>query len=342
MKRPSGIPKPTDATRPPARDEPEARGAGSSSASPGASSAGARRVLGRFGRPDRGMPSDEQFTAPIPLPLDGVPTSELRSPSDQPTDDGAGTSVWRAARARRRREREEVRRFTATSRRRRIVWLSAVGGVLLLAAACVGVAYTPVMAVRDIQVEGARLVSSDLIVRDLDGQLGMPLPLVDQSAIKAELVKYPLIQSYSVESRPPSTLVIRIVERRPVGVVASGDGFDLVDVAGVVLSTSADQPDGYPLIVFEGDTSSAGFSAAASVLRALPDDVLTTVDQVTATTVDDVTLTLAGSGAVVAWGSAEESALKAITLEELMKTYPADSVSRYDVSSPESVVIDPR
>jgi len=109
-----------------------------------------------------------------------------------------------------------------------------------------------------------------------------------------------------------------------------------------VLSTSADRPSGYPLMVFDGDSSSSGFAAAASVLRSLPDDLLGSVDEVTATTVDDVTLTLAETGAVVTWGSAEDSALKAVTLERLVAEYPPDTVSRYDVSSPESVVIDPR
>ncbi|PSL39377.1 cell division protein FtsQ [Labedella gwakjiensis] len=332
MKRPSGIPRPAASNRPSASEEPET--------TPDAAGTRTRGLFGRFGR-DREDDLD-QLTAPIPLPVDGVPAREEPLDGQAASPGDPATSVWRAARARRRREREEVRRFTASSRRRRIVWLSAVGGVLVLAAACVGVSYTPIMAVREVQVEGARLVSSDLIVRDLDSQIGTPLPLVDQSAIKAALVQYPLVQSYSVESRPPSTLVIRIVERRPVGVIAAGDAFDLVDVAGVVLSTSPERPDGYPLMVFDGDSSSEGFSAAASVLRSLPDDVLSTVDEVTATTVDDVTLTLADSGAVVAWGSAEDSAVKAAALEKLMAAYPPESVSRYDVSSPESVVIDPR
>ncbi|WP_166404654.1 FtsQ-type POTRA domain-containing protein [Labedella endophytica] len=339
MKRPSGIPRPTAATRPPVRDEPEdARGTSDSD-----ERHGARRLLGRFR--SGGGDAEETFTAPIPLQQGGNSATDTRdgeSGDDTARTTGATSSPWKAARARRRREREEVRRFTATTRRRRIIWASAIGGVLLLAATCVGLAYTPLMAVRDIQVEGARLVSSDLIVRDLDSQRGTPLPLVDQSAIKAALVKYPLVQSYSVESRPPDTLVIRIVERRPVGVIASGDAFDLVDVAGVVLSTTPERPTGYPLMVFEGDSASSGFTAAASVLRSLPDDLLSTVDEVSATTVDDVTLTLAGNGAVVTWGSGEDSARKAVVLEGLMANYPPDSVQRYDVSSPESAVIDPR
>jgi cell division protein FtsQ len=222
------------------------------------------------------------------------------------------------------------------------VWIVSVGSVLLLAVASVAVAYTPLMAVREIQVEGARLVSSDLIVRDLESQKGTPLPLVDQSAIKAALVGYPLIRSYTVESRPPSTLVVRIVERQPIGVISDGEDFDLVDVAGVVLSTSPEKPEGFPLMVFGGDSASDGFEAAAAVLRTLPTDVLSTVDEITATTLDDVTLTLAGDAAVVTWGSAEDSAAKAIALQKLMIAYPAETVSRYDVSSPESVVVVPR
>lgn len=339
MKRPSGIPRSTAATRPPARDEPEdGRGASHTD-----ERHGARRLLGRF-RSD-GVDAEESFTAPIPLPQgarSATDKRDSRSADGFVETGGTSSSPWKAALARRRREREEVRRFTATTRRRRIVWVSVIGGVLLLAVTCVGLAYTPLMAVREIQVEGARLVSSDLIVRDLDSQRGTPLPLVDQSAIKAALVKYPLVQSYSVESRPPDTLVIRIVERRPVGVIPSGGSFDLVDVAGVVLSTTPERPAGYPLMVFAGDSTSSGFAAAASVLRSLPDDVLSTVDEVTATTVDDVTLTLAGSGAVVTWGSGEYSARKAVVLEGLMANYPPESVQRYDVSSPESAVIDPR
>ena len=336
MKRPAGVPRPPSPTAP-AVDAPVGKDSQQAERP-------ARRLLGRFGASDR---EDEQLTGPIPLPLAPESSTGGAAVDDTSADildeeRADRPSVWRAARARRRREREEVRRFKAVSRRRRRAWIGSVGGVLVLAAACVGVAYTPVMAVRDIQVEGAKLVSSDLIVRDLESQRGTPLTLVDQSAIKAALVAYPLIQSYSVESRPPSTLVIRIVERQPVGLITDGDSFDLVDVAGVVLSSGPERPEGYPLMVFDGDSASSGFAAAASVLRALPDDVRRSVDEITATTVDDVTLTLAGEGAVVTWGSAEDSNAKAVALERLMAAYPPASVARYDVSSPDSVVIDPR
>ena len=39
------------------------------------------------------------------------------------------------------------------------------------------------------------------------------------SAVKAALVAFPLIESYTLEARPPHELVVRIVERTPIGVI---------------------------------------------------------------------------------------------------------------------------
>jgi len=79
----------------------------------------------------------------------------------------------------------------------------------------------------------------------------------------------------------------------------------------------------------------SGFAAAASVLSALPADVLAQVDTIAAKTKDDVSFTLRGNGATVVWGSAEDSSLKAADLGALLKSAPGSS--RYDVSSPHSV-----
>ncbi|WP_166983500.1 FtsQ-type POTRA domain-containing protein [Paramicrobacterium fandaimingii] len=251
-------------------------------------------------------------------------------------------SLRRAIRERKRVERSEVRRFTARQRRRRRnTWIS-LGAIVAVAIGAVATAYSPVMAVREITVEGAKLVNSDGIVTDLQSQIGTPLPLVDGRAIKAALVKYPLIQSYTVEAVPPSTLIVRLVEREPLGLVDSGTGFALVDAAGVTLRTSEKRIDGFPVIDTVSDPESRGFQAAVSVLRALPEKIRSVVDTVSASTRDDVVLVFADSGAQVRWGSAEDSALKARALTELMSAYPPEGVALYDVSSAENVVVKPR
>lgn len=270
--------------------------------------------------------------SPTPSP----PVPHLTKPREKP--DGVRSPGLREARKERKRvERAEVKRFTAHARRRRRTWLIAVGGLLGLALLACALAYTPILSVRSIQVEGAERVSSDAIVADLASQLGSPFPMVDESAIKAALVTYPLIESYSVEARPPSTLVVRLVERTPVGALDTGDGFTIVDAAGVIVESGPNRPVAFPLIAVDGGTEAEGFAPAAAVLRALPDDLFARVDTVTATTTDDVRFTLRDSETTVVWGSAEESALKAYTLTALMGAQPG--FDEYDVSSPSVAVV---
>lgn len=248
------------------------------------------------------------------------------------------TPGLREARKQRKRvERAEVKRFTAHARRRRRTILSVAGGIVGLALLACLLAYTPILSVRTIQIEGAQRVSSDAVVADLSGQIGSPFPMVDESAIKAALVSYPLIESYAIEARPPSTLVIRLVERTPVGAIDTGDGFLVVDAAGVVIESATDRPGGYPLISVDGGVEADGFVPAAAVLRALPGDLFARVDTVTATTKDDVRFTLKETETTVVWGSAEQSALKAHTLEALMKAQP--DFAEYDVTSPSVAVV---
>ncbi|MFF1573022.1 FtsQ-type POTRA domain-containing protein [Leifsonia sp. NPDC058292] len=246
----------------------------------------------------------------------------------------------RAARKERSKvERGEVRRFTKRSRRRRMVWLASLGTLVVLVVAVALTAFSPLMALRTIDVAGTSRIDAAAVKKALEGQLGRPLPLVDQGAIRSDLATFPLIRSYSVESHPPNTIVVRIVERQPIGVVMTGSKFAVVDAAKVTIQTSDQRPDGYPIIKASGaavdSDSTSGFAAAASVLSALPPALLAQVDTITAATRDDVNFTLRDSGATVVWGSADDSGLKAVALDALLKSVPG--AGRYDVSSPHSV-----
>ncbi|WP_301112009.1 FtsQ-type POTRA domain-containing protein [Microbacterium sp.] len=244
--------------------------------------------------------------------------------------------VWRAARARRKALRSEIRRFTQRSRRRRIIWLSSIGAVVLLIGGSVAAAYSPLFAVEKITVVGAASLDPAAIEAALGDQVGTPLALVDTSEVKAALLAFPLIETYALEARPPHDLTVRIVERTPVGVIRSSAGYTLVDAAGVALSTTSDQPAGQPLIDVDGGVESPAFQSAGLVVRALPADVRAALTGVRATTANDVTLTL-DSGLTVVWGSAEESALKALTLSATMVKSP-DAAS-IDVTSPDVAVV---
>lgn len=292
---------------------------------------------------------DDALTAPIVPFAPGDARPEGAHPRAENEPDAEGTAaldhplrardVWRAARARRRALRAEVRRFTVRQRHRRMIWWGVAAALVLLVLGSVAAAYSPLFAVERVRVVGVSQLDAATVESALASQLGRPLPAVDSSEVKAALVAFPLVESYTLEARPPHDLVVRIVERTPIGAVKSSAGYTLVDAAGVALATTDDRPADHPLITVSGGVGSAAFDAVGRVYRSLPDDIRTQVTAMKATTPNDVTLRLGETDTDVVWGSATDSAQKAVVLEKIMQTQPPSEVSRYDVSSPSAVVV---
>ncbi len=268
-----------------------------------------------------------------------VPVAARPVPARKPR---AQKELRSASRDRRRYEKREIRRFTRRVRHRRLGWAVAIGVVAVLAALLAVAVYSPLLALRTIRIEGTAAVSADEVAKAIGGQLGTPLALVDYDRMKAELDAYPLIRSFVTEVQPPSTLVVRITERTPVGAIATPAGFSVVDPAGVVLSTSPQRAPGVALIdVGAKGSESAAFRSVVEVLLALPESLRSRVDTARATSKDDVTLVLAGIGQRVVWGSAERSALKARVLQDLVAAQGEDAKVEFDVSAPLSPVVRP-
>ncbi|REJ04622.1 cell division protein [Microbacterium bovistercoris] len=280
-----------------------------------------------------------------PVPLRGeasaVPDDETApidpiGPVVDPVAEVSGADVWRAARARRKALRAEIRRFTSRSRRRRFVWLTSIGAVLLVVLGTAAAAYSPLFAVEDISVVGAKSLDAQQVEQALSGQIGTPIALVDDSAVKSALMAFPLIETYALEVRPPHGLTVRIVERTPIGVLRSGAGYTLVDAAGVALATTDARPEGQPLLSITGGAGTPAFESAGLVVRSLPAEVRSALTDVRASTPDSVTLVL-GDGRTVLWGSSEDSAAKSVILSKLMVNNPKSRT--FDVSSPTVPVV---
>ncbi len=222
--------------------------------------------------------------------------------------------------------------------------LAAVAGLVAVLVALVLVAvYSPILALRTITVEGTSRIDPTQVQTAVAGQLGTPLALVDFTRLTQELGAFPLIRSYVTETVPPDTLIIRIVERQPVGVVLRGGSYDLVDPAGVTIASSPERPAGVPFIELGGaNVDSTGFRSVVEVLLALPADLLGRIDSITASTQDDVTMVLLGGGQRVQWGDAEDSAKKARVLTLLIAaTADTSTAGTYDVSAPSNAVFRP-
>ena len=234
----------------------------------------------------------------------------------------------------------EAARFRAYSRRRRAILLSVISSFTALVLLMLASMYTPMLAVETIRITGTERLKVAELQAALKSQLGTPLPMVSSEKIAEELKPFALIESYSITSRPPHSLVIRITERSPIAVVAVGGTEYLYDPAGVKIG-KASSSDEYPTININGDpASSAEYALAIDVLLALPASLLPRVYSIDAKTKDNVTMELRGNaGQRIVWGDSSRSALKSKVLAALIRNYKKSDRVTFDVSSPTAPVV---
>jgi cell division protein FtsQ len=136
--------------------------------------------------------------------------------------------------------------------------------------------------------------------------------------------------------------VITVTERSPVVAVKTGDTFDLVDPAGIVVQSTPSQPGDMPVAdIGTAKLGSSVFRTMTEVVLALPSTVRSQVSGVAASTADDVTLTMK-DGSKVVWGSPDDSDAKAALLDALVKDHAArdpGAAVEYDVSAPDNGII---
>ncbi|MDM7891510.1 FtsQ-type POTRA domain-containing protein [Curtobacterium caseinilyticum] len=297
-------------------------------------------------RPDGGATEGGATVTDV---IDAHRASRPGGDGEHTTPLGAGVRAAETARearvARRRRrllERAEVRRFTRRSRHRRAAWITAGAVVVVFGASILVAVYSPLMALRTIEVRGADRVDETALRQALSDQVGTPLARLDFDEVKRDIAGFPLIESYVTEEVPPHTLVVTVTERTPVVAVQSGSSFDLVDPAGIVVQSSPKRPDGVPVAdVSRAKLGSPVFRTMTEVVLSLPSTVREQVTDVRASTADDVTLTL-DDGSNVVWGSPDASAAKAALLAALVKDHASRDPDRkveFDVSAPDNGIV---
>lgn len=299
-----------------------------------------------------GSDSDANATVPLdfartstghnPAQLEGPELDGLKPDGPKPdgTAPSASARLKDAERARRRYERNEAKRFTVGTRRRRIKLIIAAGITAALVLLVVLTAYSPLLSLRTIEVQGTSRIDPAMVVTKLDDQVGRPLSLIDFGQIERTLESFPLVQSYVTETRPPDTLVIKIVERQPVASVQTDTGYQLIDPVGVIVESSQERVPGYPLL----DTAvtpkdSKQFAAIGAVMLAIPVDLRNQIQTVLAETPDSIRFIMASTGNSVLWGSSEQSPLKARILTSMLAQPELASSTEIDVSSPEAPVV---
>lgn len=243
---------------------------------------------------------------------------------------------------RKKAEASEVRRFTERSRRQRriaLTWVGSVVGVVGLVAAIV---LSPLLTLTTVNVVGNKNLPTKTVTAAVKDQIGVPLALIDFTHIQNNLAQIPRIESFTTELVPPHTLIVRVVERRTIGLVKKGKLFQLVDSAGIVLADTDKRPEKLPLLKV-ASPDDPNFAAIVDVLLSLTPNLRSKIDVVAADSRDSVRFTMKGSRNEIVWGSPEQSDLKSVVLSSAIKAVSRQGGNfTIDVSAPDSLVISPR
>ena len=120
-----------------------------------------------------------------------------------------------------------------------------------------------------VEIKGAERVSRLDIYNVAFDQPSMALPLVDLEATRERLLQFGWVKEARISRRWPDTLVVDVVERRPVAIWQNNRQLNLIDGEGVVLEPVRLEamPD-LPLVI--GPAANRQVAALSALLEATP------------------------------------------------------------------------
>lgn len=228
-------------------------------------------------------------------------------------------------------------------RRRRIGLIAGITAALLLLGLVSVLYFSPVLALRTIQVTGTDLLPQPRAEQLLQPLIDRPLPQVGTRQVEELLAQEPAVDHVRVQAQPPSGIAVEIVEHQPVAVITSEQSATLYSAAGDPLAQMSAQEAaerGLPSVSSVSDVQNPEvFSAITQVLGTLPQDLRGQLVSASASTVDSVTLRLQDERTVL-WGNAEHAESKVAVLRALMKAEQEaeDPAEEFDVSIPDQPV----
>lgn len=209
----------------------------------------------------------------------------------------------------------------------------AIVGLLVAVLVIWLVRFSPVLAVRKVDVEGNKSLSVAQVLQAAQVPKDQPLVQVDEKAIAARVSSLVQVSGASVHTRLPDTVVIELTERTVVYQRHSGQQYQSVDAKGVIFAVGTSATRGV-VTATTGSVDNHLLAAVATVVASLPSAVRKRVQTVDAPTADTITLKLT-QGQSVLWGGSEASEDKARVLQVLL----TQKGTVFDVSSPGSPAV---
>lgn len=222
----------------------------------------------------------------------------------------------------------------------------ATVGVVALGIAVWVVVNSSFFAIRQVRVEGARNVSSDEIRSVAAIPSDDNLIMLELDGVAARLEDHPWIAEARVDRDLPSTVVIRIVERLPGGLLLDPRGTVVVSGDGVVLERAETQSPRLPEVGSWPDTLAPGeeIDGLEQQLRATASMPVPLLRQIASAALEgsDIVLRLRDGGEVL-YGGATELDAKNRALADMLRWASRHRVvvSTIDVRVPAAPSLEP-
>jgi len=223
--------------------------------------------------------------------------------------------------------------------RRRLRWFTVVGLVIGVVIIVLLLLTSPILSVRQVDVEGVVYADPDLISSVVESVKGEPILTADLDAAEKKLLAIPWVRQARVSMHLPARVTIEVVERSPIAFFRSVDGFNrVIDRDGRVLDVIEGDPTDYTPIIGTGPNISAGqtveqpFLGAAELINALPAELRARLLTVTVSPEGEVSLALTNDVEVL-FGRPDDFQVKLVGVVNEIKRQGTNRYAVIDVSS---------
>jgi UDP-N-acetylmuramate dehydrogenase len=235
-----------------------------------------------------------------------------------------------------------VSKITGGNKRKRLV-TTGFGVVIFIGLALIVLA-SPIVAVRTVQVEGAKYADAALVRSVSDSLKGNSVLTVDTKTARERLESDPWIKSARITTSLPSRVMIQINERIPVAWFLGVDNrARVIDEDGLVLSVVEGRPTQYMWIegtgsnLTAGASSAAAYRAAGQLAMSLPSELAPMVKHLGVAGSEQITMTLK-TGTVINFGAPVDMRNKLVNVVVLLRRQDVNSIISIDVSTGTPVV----
>lgn len=223
--------------------------------------------------------------------------------------------------------------------RRRLRWFTIVGLVVAAVIVILLLLTSPILSVRQVDVEGVVYADPQQIAAIVDSIDGEPILTVDLGVAETKLLAIPWVRLARVSMHLPSRVSIEVVERTPIAFFRAVDGFNrVIDRDGRVLDVIEGDPTDYIRIIGTGPNLSAGqmteqpLLGAAELINALPSDLRIRLLSLTVSPEGEVSLSLTNDVEVI-FGRPDDFQVKLVAVVNEIKRQGTNRYAVIDVSS---------